>query len=195
MIIRIFGPKKGKLHNSDFSQDQYDPGQPLLDESQLTDAQVRPGHPARRRTYAGPTTSHSEHAAQRHGDRLAHFNLTVARVSLLVELTAFILISLSTTGPQFYAASMMVSLGAGFNPLIQALALDLMPSGGKDAGKLFGAIGMLGALSSQVIGPTLFGIVYMATVATFPKAIFVVGAAVLFCAFTLLAFVRLPRDE
>jgi len=111
-----------------------------------------------------------------------------------VELTAFILISLSITGPQFYAACMMISLGAGFNPSIQALALHLMPSGGKDAGKLFGAIGMLGALSSHVIGPTLFGIVYVATVATFPRAIFVVGAAVHFCAFILLALVRLPPD-
>jgi len=88
----------------------------------------------------------------------------------------------------------MVSLGAGFNPSTQALALHLMPGGDKDAGKLFGAIGMLDALSSQVIGPALFGIVYMATVATFPRAIFVVGAAVHFCAFILLAFVRLSPD-
>jgi len=90
---------------------------------------------------------------------------------------------------------MLSSCGAGFNPATQALALHLMPSGGKDAGKLFGAIGMLGALSTQVIGPTLYGIVYMATVTTFPRAIFVVGAAVHFCAFILLAPIRLPSDD
>jgi len=195
LIIRTFGPKKGGPRESDFSQERNHPSQPLLDESQLTDAQGRPGQSARRYTHTPPSTSHSEHAAQRHGHRLADFNLKVARVSVLVDLTAFILISLSITGPQFYAACMLSSCGAGFNPATQALALHLMPSGGKDAGKLFGAIGMLGALSTQVIGPTLFGIVYMTTVTTFPRAIFVVGAAVHFCAFIALAFVRLPSDD
>jgi len=192
LIIRISGPK---LHDSGSSREPNHPGQPLLDESQLTDAQVRAGQSAPRYMHAPPTTSHSEYVAQRHGHRLAHFNLKVARVSVLVDLTAFILISLSITGPQFYAAAILSSCGAGFNPATQALALHLMPSGGKDAGKLFGALGMLGALSTQVIGPTLFGIVYMATVTTFPRAIFVVGAAVHFCAFIMLAFVRLPSDD
>lgn len=118
----------------------------------------------------------------------------VARVSLIVDLTAYTLVSLSATGPQLFAFSMISSFGSGFNPSVQALALYLMPHGGKDAGKLFGAIGMLGALSTQVIGPSLFGLTYMATVATFPKAIFVVGAVALLSAFVALSFVRLPRQ-
>lgn len=185
MIIRVFGPKADQPPSSHITRDQNDPGQPLLGEHQLTNARSQ-------RRYVSPT-SHSERIARHHGHRSARFNLTLARVSLLVDLAAYTLVSLSATGPQFLTSSMMSSFGTGFSPSTQALALHLIPSGDKDAGKLFGAFGMLGALSTQVIGPSLFGFIYIATVAVFPKAIFVVGAAVLLCAFTTLSLVRLPR--
>jgi hypothetical protein len=189
VIIRIFGPKKSQLRDSHLARDQNDP---LLDEYQPTNRQEDPDQWWRR--YVTPTPAQSERVIQRHGRHSAHFDLAIARVSLVVDLTAYTLISLSATWPQFFAFSMMSSFGSGFNPSVQALALHLMPRGGKDAGKLFGAMGMLGALSTQVIGPSLFGLTYMTTVATFPKAIFVVGAVTLLCAFIALSFVRLPHQ-
>jgi len=46
--------------------------------------------------------------------------------------------------------------------------------------------------SSQVIGPSLFGFTYVATVSTFPKAIFALSATVVASSMFVLAFVRLP---
>jgi hypothetical protein len=41
----------------------------------------------------------------------------------------------------------------------------------------------------------LYGLVYMNTVATFPRAIFIVSIAIASISFTLLAFVRLPNER
>ena len=46
--------------------------------------------------------------------------------------------------------------------------------------------------SSQILGPTAFGLTFLNTVATFPAAIFFVAMGAIVCAFTVLAFVRLP---
>jgi len=47
--------------------------------------------------------------------------------------------------------------------------------------------------SSQILGPSLYGFVYMKTVATFPKAIFFVSVIASIFSSVLLACVRLPR--
>jgi hypothetical protein len=48
---------------------------------------------------------------------------------------------------------------------------------------------------SQVFGPTLFGIVYIKTVATFPEAIFLVVTVVAFLSLFFLFLVRIPPDR
>lgn len=47
--------------------------------------------------------------------------------------------------------------------------------------------------SSQIIGPTVFGVTYVKTVATFPKAIFFLSVGAVSLAFFVLTFVRLPE--
>ena len=48
---------------------------------------------------------------------------------------------------------------------------------------------------NQVVGPTLFGIVYIKTVATFPEAIFYVIIAVVSLSLFFLFFVQIPPDR
>lgn len=189
MIIRIFGPRKAELRDS-HSHDAHDPSQPLLRHMQAESDQDTPRTTQRDQSL---TPSHSERIDLRHGHSSADFDLIIARASLLVDLIAYVSISLSQNAGQFFAASMISSFGGGFNPATQSLALFLMPDSAKDAGKLFGALGMLGALSTQVAGPAAFGSLYMATVAIFPKAIFVTGALVITSALIALSLVRLPR--
>lgn len=182
----MFGPQKDKLR--DPKPEPESTRQPLLDELRTATSSLNlspRGHSL--------TPSHMERIDLRHGHHSADFDLVVSRASLFVDIIAYISISLSQNGPQFFAASMISSFGAGFSPATQSLALYLMPSGGKDAGKLFGALGMLGALSTQVIGPSLFGFIYMGTVAVSPKAIFIVGVFILLGGLIALSLVRLPR--
>ena len=47
-------------------------------------------------------------------------------------------------------------------------------------------------LSTSIFGPSLFGLMYMKTVATFPAAIFFLSAVVITIAFVALLLVRLP---
>ncbi len=48
---------------------------------------------------------------------------------------------------------------------------------------------------NQVVGPTLFGIVYIKTVATFPEAIFYVIIAVVLLSLFFLFLIQIPPDR
>lgn len=49
--------------------------------------------------------------------------------------------------------------------------------------------------SSHIIGPALFGIIYMKTVANVPGAFYLLQCAALFTSLVLLMFVRLRRQQ
>ena len=46
--------------------------------------------------------------------------------------------------------------------------------------------------SSQIIGPALYGFIYVKTVATIPTTIFYVSASMFGCSLLLFSFIRLP---
>lgn len=48
---------------------------------------------------------------------------------------------------------------------------------------------------NQVVGPTLFGVIYIKTVATFPEAIFYVLSAVVLLSLLFLFLVQIPPDR
>ena len=71
----------------------------------------------------------------------------LARVSLGVEVVVYTLMICSTSGLMFAAVTALGALGMGFNPSVQSLALTLYHRrGGKDSGKLFGAMSVVQAM-------------------------------------------------
>ncbi|PPQ67510.1 hypothetical protein CVT25_006051 [Psilocybe cyanescens] len=112
----------------------------------------------------------------------------------------------------FVLASSMNGMGSGAVPAIQSLALCMMQvrafNGGEVAeggdsnvsasgetpgsGTLFGALAVLQATGQMILGPMLFGLIYSGTAATFPKAIFVVGAGIMTFALAMIMCVRNP---
>lgn len=64
-----------------------------------------------------------------------------------------------------------------------------------EAGKLFGALSVVQSLTSQILAPTLYGLIYMKTVASYPRMIFYVAAATIVVAFVILLGVSLPETE
>ncbi|GAA5987261.1 hypothetical protein JCM5350_008122 [Sporobolomyces pararoseus] len=97
----------------------------------------------------------------------SHFDLRLASLSLLLDLFGFLffsLISLSPhpTPPLFLLATFIQSLGSGASPTIQSLALA--HSSPRDSGKLFASFSVVQSLSSQVVGPILFGTTFINTV-------------------------------
>ncbi|KAJ3819974.1 major facilitator superfamily domain-containing protein [Lentinula raphanica] len=154
-----------------------------------------------------PTSSHTPSASTAPSSRASShspsrllephssaFDLGLARVSLSIEIVAYLFMALATTPLAFAVFGMLGSFGSGFSPAIQSVALEMyMERGGTENGKLFGALSVVQALSSQIIGPAMYGLVYMKTVAVFPRTIFFVSVGSTVVSFVFLSLVRLPR--
>jgi hypothetical protein len=139
------------------------------------------------------------------------FDMTLARVSMAMEAIAYGAMGLSSSGLPFVVSSVFLWLGSAVNPAVQCVALAVYKrNGGTESGRLFGALSVVQALwsvpnfvghaeidllrSSQIIGPSLFGLVYASTVAWFPQGIFFVSAISLLIAFLCLFIIRVPKD-
>ncbi|KAJ7724442.1 MFS general substrate transporter [Mycena maculata] len=127
----------------------------------------------------------------------ASFDLSLARVSLLIEVIAYTAMPFAPTGFTFTLLTMLSSFGAGFAPAVQSTSLELYSrkiGASGESGKLFGALSVVQALCAQILGPSIYGTIYMKTVATFPQAIFFVSVACVVISLTCLSLVRLPTD-
>ncbi|KAF5359742.1 hypothetical protein D9756_003443 [Leucocoprinus leucothites] len=120
------------------------------------------------------------------------FDKYLAQISLFVDGLADALVAAvsNNSQPLFVALSCMSSFTSGGNPALQSLgAICLHVLGVSDqAGTLFGALGVLNAIA-HIISPTIYAATYGATVASFPQAIFVLAACLLFIIVILLAAV------
>lgn len=130
---------------------------------------------------------------ERHSSR---FDLGLARVSLFIDIISYALLGFTTSPLVFTLSSMLGSMGTGFSPAVQSVALELYTQrGGTESGRLFGALSVIQALSSQIIGPSLYAFVYIKTVATFPRTMFFVGVASVCVSLACLALIRLADPE
>ncbi|KAI0364325.1 MFS general substrate transporter [Pilatotrama ljubarskyi] len=122
------------------------------------------------------------------------FDLSLIRGSLFVDLLSHSLVMLSPADASpalFVGATALSSFGAGLVPATNSLALCIMQARGEDdAGKLFGAFSVLQAVGQMILGPILFGFIFVETVAKFPKAIFSVAAGILIVAIAILCLLR-----
>lgn len=134
-----------------------------------------------------------------HVGKVMKFDLGLARVSLVIDIIGYILMPLAPNGHVFTLAAMTGSLGSGFGPALQSIALELYTrragAAGGDVGRLFGSLSVLNGIGASIIGPALFGLVYSKTVDVFPQAIFFTTAGTATISFVLLMFVRFPREE
>ncbi|KAI0062299.1 hypothetical protein BV25DRAFT_1885581 [Artomyces pyxidatus] len=162
---------------------------------------VAPSEPldARSPSPAATTASRPSSRSPGHKTNVTHHHtpavdLTIARVSLVVQAMSYAMMIISPSSWSFIAASALGSLGAGFSPTVQSLALELyMQRGGTESGKLFGALSVVQALGSQIIGPSLFGLIYVKSVATTPQLMFFALVGVILLSLFFVSFVRLPN--
>jgi hypothetical protein len=136
-------------------------------------------------------------------------------MSLVVQAICFVIIAFSKDAGMFIAAGALGALATGYSPTIQSLSLELYTRRGglpSEAGRLFGAMSVIQTVGyappnifcevgcdvdrvlcrNQVVGPSLFGIIYLKTVSTFPETIFYVCAAVVLLSLFFLFLVRIP---
>ncbi|KAG8885597.1 hypothetical protein FRB97_000505 [Tulasnella sp. 331] len=123
---------------------------------------------------------------------VARSDLLIARVSLLIDIASYIVVMISGGPVLFVVGCLALSFGGGFGPAASSLAMHL--SRGQGSGKLFGAIAVANTIGSSLVGPAVFGLIYINTVGTFPKAIFVAAAASVIVAFGAMLLIRLPQE-
>ncbi|KZV91227.1 MFS general substrate transporter [Exidia glandulosa HHB12029] len=120
-------------------------------------------------------------------------DLAVVRLSLVGDALTFFAMVAATSLRQFVAFSMGLALGAGLAPAFMSLALALSPNGAAEAGKLFGAFGVLTSLGAEVLGQWVVGAIFIATIEVWPRAFLFTSAVLLALAFSITLLIRLPR--
>ncbi|KZT71313.1 MFS general substrate transporter [Daedalea quercina L-15889] len=172
MIIKLFQPKTPPI------QLPAEPDEPLTDSSSpRSPSATRPSPPPRPHHAHSPT-----------------FDLNLARVSISLDILAYALMALAHSGALFTAWSVLGAFGSGLGPSVSSVATALYTrNGGKELGKLFGALSVVQIICSQVVGPFLYGLTFMHTVKTFPQAVFVLSIGSLTLALVFLMFIRLPK--
>ncbi|KAG2019931.1 hypothetical protein CC2G_005324 [Coprinopsis cinerea AmutBmut pab1-1] len=175
VIIRLFKPEPLVIEIPQFPTER----DPLLSNFENpAGASPRPAKPPLKKELHSPS-----------------FELGVARVSLVIEIIAYSLMGLAPSGTTFAISGVMAAMGVGFSPAVQTCTLAMYARrGGTETGRLFGALSVIQALGSQVLGPPIYGLVYMKTVEFFPGAIFFVAVSGMIVSFVLFTFIRLPKD-
>jgi len=98
---------------------------------------------------------------------ITDFDLRLAKLSLFIDLLGFLSFSIISLSPHptpipFLLSTFLQSLGSGASPTLQSLALA--HSTPRDSGRLFASFSVVQSISSQVVGPILFGTTFINTI-------------------------------
>ncbi|KZO97873.1 MFS general substrate transporter [Calocera viscosa TUFC12733] len=120
------------------------------------------------------------------------FDLYVARASIGIEFLCEVG-QASAPGPLSWTiATLFGAFGGGYSPAMQSLALGLLKNE-DETGRLFGAMSVMSALCTQVMGPAIFGTLFAFTVGFFPKMVFVAACVCAGTALLCLFCIRIPK--
>ncbi|KAI0305500.1 major facilitator superfamily domain-containing protein [Multifurca ochricompacta] len=143
--------------------------------------------------FASNRKAPTKHASPAHLASAIRFDRRIAALSLFTDATAnaFVAISPASSQPLFVLLTSLNALTSGGHPALQSLgAVSLRAMGkGNEVGLVFGALGLVNAVS-HIVAPGIYAAIYSATVATFPKAMFVISAGLLYITVVLLSRVR-----
>lgn len=164
--------------------------------------------------FSSKYTAATSESTHEHLASAIRFDRRIAAISLFMDASANALIAVSPTSSQalFVFLTSLNALTSGGHPALQSLgAVSLRAMGkGDEMGLVFGALGVANAVSHIIavrphhldLGclahlrtfvcsqPGTYAAIYGATVAAFPKAMFVVSAALLYITVSLLARIR-----
>lgn len=105
------------------------------------------------------------------------FDHALLLVSLLIKCGGELLLGLNAraSGAVYVAGSLVLALSSAANPCAGVLALELVDE--DKHGELFGALGVVEAISTTVIGPVFYTFVFVMTIDWYPAFMFLVASA------------------
>ncbi|KAH6895043.1 major facilitator superfamily domain-containing protein [Coprinopsis sp. MPI-PUGE-AT-0042] len=169
--------------------------EPLVIDMPSTPSETEPLLSRAEETTPTTSTTPSAPAGPSSSRKVLHsptFELIVVRVSIVVEIVAYSLMGLASTGSAYAMSSVLAALGVGFSPALQTVALAMYA--GREEVKQGACLAPLVSFK-PFLWADHYGLVYMKTVAFFPRAIFIVSVTGLFLSLLSISFVRLPKDE
>lgn len=124
----------------------------------------------------------------------SHMDMYIAVVSAFITVVASIIMAYSRTSGLFMFGTFAVSLGAGIGSAVSSLGMAVIPRA-DGAGRLFGAWAILSTLSSAIVGPFMFSMVFSRSASTTPSLVFYLVGALQLLTLSLLYFVRLSSSD
>ncbi|KAI9882897.1 MAG: ATP-dependent DNA helicase II subunit 1 [Watsoniomyces obsoletus] len=115
------------------------------------------------------------------------FDLSIIRFGLFFDTIGYLGYVIAPSGSCFTAAGIVTAVGSMASPALASALTKHVPQ--DRIGQVLGATGLLHALS-RVVAPTVFNLIYSATVGRFTQTVFVVLAACYAVAFLLSWLVR-----
>ncbi|SCV74651.1 BQ2448_7680 [Microbotryum intermedium] len=122
----------------------------------------------------------------------SHFDLFLAKLSLLIDIMGYALLALNGGSPtRFLVATGCSIFGGGASAAIQSLALAHTST--RDSGRLFAGLSVLSSVNGQIVGPLMFGSVFIGTVEKLPETTFWVLVGVLTIGLCTIMTIRLRK--
>ncbi|KAH8091057.1 hypothetical protein BXZ70DRAFT_1067453 [Cristinia sonorae] len=123
------------------------------------------------------------------------FDLTVVRVSIIIEFLSMIAIPFTSNTLLFVAFAILGTFGSGHTPASQSVSLALYTqSGGTESGRLFGALAALQIFNYDLLAPALLSLTLVTTIPTAPTVIFLVASALVALSFIFTLYIHLPKS-
>lgn len=123
-----------------------------------------------------------------------HMDKYIAVVSSLTTVVASVIMARAKTPAWFLIGTFAVSLGAGVGSALSSLGMAVI-SRPNSAGRLFGAWAVLSTLSSTIVGPMFFSLVFSHSAASAPSLSFYLVGMLQLSSVFLLYFVRLGSTD
>lgn len=98
-----------------------------------------------------------------------YLDVVLIRFAIIVEAIGYFFYAIAPTGVLFTLAGALAALGGVGSPTIQSTLTKHIPR--DKTGQLLGAMALLHSLT-RVVAPTIFNLVYAATVGTVPQTVF-----------------------
>ena len=124
----------------------------------------------------------------------SHMDKYIAVVSSLITAAASVIMARAKTPAWFLIGTFAVSLGAGVGSALSSLGMAVI-SQPNSAGRLFGAWAVLSTLSSTIVGPMFFSLVFSHSAASTPSLSFYLVGILQMSSVFLLYFVRLGSTD
>lgn len=114
-------------------------------------------------------------------------DLAIIRTAIAFDMLGYIGYATARTGSLLIVSGAVAAVGGMGSPTLQSALTKHVPP--DRTGQLLGAMGLLHALA-RIVGPTIFNLIYAATVGKFSQTVFVCLAATFGIAFTMSWFIR-----